>query len=127
MKFDAILVCSTNMQGINALLSRAQKGIKVNILGEVSLGELDKGIIEEAYGSLSFCNSFGYGRRIWDYEQLGKVNTSEFPFSIHRNVQDSINVITNEQTAARLRILVKTHNLSTFCPSLGAIDIIEYR
>ena len=126
-KYDALLITTGSIQNMDDYYQYLNKEVHVNILGEIELNAFTKGQIEELYGKISFCNSFGYGRRDAELEILNKniqprLKTTS---SLNNNVNDAINFLKN----ADLRKFTKIHSVEKDLTQIdrNTINIFEYR
>ena len=126
-KYDALLITTGSIQNMDDYYQYLNKEVHVNILGEIELNAFTKGQIEELYGKISFCNSFGYGRRDAELEILNKniqprLKTTS---SLNNNVNDAINFLKN----ADLRKFTKLHSVEKDLTQIdrNTINIFEYR
>jgi threonine dehydrogenase-like Zn-dependent dehydrogenase len=126
IEWDAILIASSNAVGINSIIENAKKGVKINILGEVDLAAIDKGLVEEKYASITFCNSFGYGRRIYLQEIKGNYECLDFKYTIKNNIIDALQLIDKINDCNEFNNLVKQSEIKNVKINSSNINIISY-
>lgn len=127
--FDSILITSSGISDFSRFLKLANKGVMINVLGEIELSSLSKQEIEELYGSITFCNSFGYGRRNPKYEFSGiKLDKPhDRVSSIEENINCALKLL-NELDFKDSNILnfIEPSDINLTSPNNQMINIFKY-
>lgn len=123
-KFDAVLVTTGAIRDFTEFYKLLNKEVMINVLGESALSAFNKGQVEELYGKITFCNSFGFGRRDAEFELLGKdpQKRLDSTFSITDNVSAAIDFLIqcnlsayiNESSVLKRKISVTTSSINLF-------------
>lgn len=123
---NVILVCAPSMTGVDNLIENATDGVSVCIVGETPL-QANRQILEDKYGVISFCKSFGYGRGNKAYEMgIAELADGAFSHTIRKNIQTSIDMMSNTDSILSTQLL----NISRFdnvSLDSARINIIDWR
>jgi len=126
-QIDLFVICTTSMNGVDSYIEKANDGAVMSIVGETPL-EVSRELLEDKYMSIRFCKSFGYGRGNKSYEfGIGQIDTNSFPYSIRKNVNDAIELISDLSDNEKFLDVVNLYKVDSEHIDHSKINIIDWR